>query len=668
MSNDPWAAFRPAPQAGGDPWATFRVAQEPDRATGAPANVRAAVGAAQTPQDRLTTIRRFYPDARPEGTDNFIFTDPRTQRPTLYNPRGLDLGDLASVAPEVGEAVGGAIGGALAAVPATIGAPVTGGASYLAVPAGVGLGAAAGREIATLSANAFGGTVDTRNPTRRVTDAATTVGVNALAGPLIDTAVRGARYALGPVRRLYGGRGAASAEDFAAAGVRASAGDVTGNPATQSIQSVVSAAPTGARRMATFAEGQTDDLGRAVGDVAAGIGVPTTPQGAGAALREGAGAAVGRFTARQGDLYDQAFALVGDASRVNFPAVQNLRAQIAAEVAQAPTSAGRRLTPVLQRIDDLLADAGPDGLVFGAMRRERTALGERIGTPSVSAAAPDPEAARYLRRLYGALSDDMTAHAAAQGDDAARALALADRYTRFNRNVNLPILERLQRQGTDQQVYDLVFPRTGRPDAQTLNRVLRNMGEEERRTLAATVLDRMGTPNPGAQAAEDFSAATFLTNWNRLVQRGQGAREVLFGTQDAELGRQLDRLVRVASAMRDTQRYTNWSNTGRVVTAAAALGAVGAPAADGDFGGAAQAIGLTLVAPAVAARLLTSPQFVGWLAGTAPAIAQGAVTPAVTRSLARVSAANPTIRDAIAEYEAAIASRAPQSAPASQSR
>jgi hypothetical protein len=663
----PWERYAPAEEG---PWARYSPPQQaPDAETGAPANVRAAVGAAQTPADRLATIRRFYPDAEPHGADNFIFQNPRTGRPTIYNPPGFQpLGDMASLAPEVGEFLGGMVGGALAVPPAIAGAPATGGASFLAVPAAVGLGAAGGRELATLGANAFAGTVDRRSPTQRVTDAATTAGVNALAGPAVDAALRGTRWALGPVRRLYGGRGAATAEDFAGAGVRTSAGDVTGNPGTQSLQAVIAASPTGARRMATFTEGQVDDLGRAVAQTAEGIGVPTTPQNAGATLREGAGRAVERFTERQGRLYDEAFEAIGADTRVNFPAVQALRQQIAAEIEQAPASAGRRLAPVLQRIDDLLADSGPGGLAFGAMRRERTALGQRIGQPSVSASAPDPEAATYFRRMYGALTEDMTAHAASRGDDAARALALADRYTKFNRNVNLPYLERLQRQGTDQQVFDLVFPRSGRPDAQTLARITRQMTPEERRTLAATVLDRMGNPTPGAQAAEDFSAATFLTNWNRLTQNGQGAREVLFGGADTELGRNLDRLARVASAMRDTARYTNWSNTGRVLAGAGVVGAVGTPAMEGDMGGVAQAVGLTLVAPAVGARLLTNPAFVGWLAGTAPAIANGQVTPAVTRSLARVSAANPAIRDAIEEYQAAIASQPPQRAPATQSR
>lgn len=640
------------------------VVQRPDSRTGAPANVRAAVGAAQTPADRLATIRRFYPDARPEGTDNFIFNDPRSGRPTLYNPPGLDMGDIASVTPEVGEVVGGMVGGALALPPAVAGAAPTGGLSTLIVPAGVGLGAAAGREIATLGASLLGNTTDTRGPQTRAVDAATTANVNAVAGPLIDGAGRLARLALGPVTRVFGGRGGATAQDFAEAGVRASAGDVTGNPITQNLQAAVAATPTGTGRMTRFAEAQTDDLGRAVGATADGIAPPTTPGAAGAAVREGAGQAVERFTARQNDLYDQAFSLVGADSRVSFPQVQALRQQIADEIAQAPASAGRRLAPVLRRIDDLLADAGDTGLAFGAMRGERTALGRTLGAPAPSASAPNTEVEPYLRRLYGALTSDMTAHASAAGPEAARALAVADRYTRLNRTVNLPVLELIQRQGTDEQVYNLLFPRSGRPDAQMLQRVTRNLQPEERRALSATILDRMGTPNPGAQAAEDFSAATFLTNWNRLVQNGPAARRVLFGPEDNELGRSLDRLVRVAGAMRDTQRFTNWSNTGRAVAGIGILGAAGAELASGDAGGFAQVVGLGLVAPAVGARLLTSPQFVNWLASAGPTIVERGVTPGVRQSLARVGVANPELRDAIEAYSAAITSQPVQPAAA----
>ncbi len=651
----------PAPQQAAPAALVDRLltVQEPDRNTGAPANVRAAVGAAQTQPDRLATIRRFYPDAQPHGTDNFIFNDPRTGRPTIYNPGGLDLGDVASIIPEAGEYLGGIVGGALAVPPAVAGAPPTGGASFLAVPAGIGLGAAAGREIATMGASLLGPTVDTRGPGTRVVDAATTAGVNAVAGPVADTVVEVGRRALGPVSRVFGGRGLATPQDFAEAGVRASAGDVTGNRLTQIAQSATAVAPGGAQRMAAFAEGQADDLGRAVGETAERIGVPTTPGNAGAAIREGAGAAVERFAGRQAELYDRAFAAIGGDSRMAFPAVQRLAQELQTELAAAPESRRAVLQPALERIQRLMADTGDDGLRFDAMRAVRTDLGRELGAPAVSASAPGPASRQSLDRLYGALTDDMTAHARATSPAGSRLLEVADRYTRFNRTQNMPILERIQRQGTDQQIYDMLFPRTGRPDAQILARTLRNMEPEERRTLAATVLDRMGAPNPGAAASEDFSAATFLTNWNKLTQNGQAARNVLFGA-DPEVARSLDRLVRVANSIRDTARVTNWSGTARMTAAVGAAAAAGNEITEGDVGGLAQVVGLTLVAPSVAARLMTNPRFVNWLAGAAPTIAAEGLTTSLYRSLGRVGAVNPEMRDAVEQWRAAITSQPTQ--------
>ena len=106
--------------------ATFRASPEFDRlidkTTGAPARVRGIVGGAPL-KDRLANLQRFFPDAVPFGDDNFVFTDPKTGKPTLYNPPGFlegdfpffQGGDVASVAREATQAVfatGGAAFGA----------------------------------------------------------------------------------------------------------------------------------------------------------------------------------------------------------------------------------------------------------------------------------------------------------------------------------------------------------------------------------------------------------------------------------------------------------------------------------------------------------------------------------------------------------------------------
>ena len=629
-----------------------------DRRSGAPANVRAAVGAAQTDADRLATLRRFAPDARPFENGNFIYTDRRTGRPTVYNPSGFQLADVASVLPEVGEFLGGVVGGAAALPAAVAGAPVTAGASTLAVPAGVGLGAAAGRELATLGANWFGDTVDTRGPGERVVDAATTAGINAVGVPIGNALARVAGQAFAPVRRfLSPGTGQAALDDFAAAGVAPSAGAVTGNRTVQLAEQGLGSTPGGAAPIQELAERQASQIRDEARRIGAGYGTATTPAEAGGALRTGAQNAVARFEARQAALYDDAFSRIPGDARAALPNVQRLGDDLEAALALAPQSRAATLGPVIDRVRAALGDATGDGVPFEALRAIRTDLGRIIGSPPNAASAPGSDTIQYMRQLYGALSDDMTAAARAASPEAAERLAVADRYTRLNRNVNLPALERVLDQGTDEQVFRLAFPQNGRPDAQAMARLRRNMEPQEWNALASAVIDRMGIPTPGQRRAlDDFSVSTFLTNWNRLISNGDGARNVLFGgnRQTAELATDLDRLVRIAGRLRDVDRMANPSGTARNYIAGAGLLEVGQRVMRGDLMGAVGVAALGTLVPRQAAQLITNPQFVRWLADATPELARtGVLADRPLLRLAQVAEANPDLRDAISAYQRA---------------
>ena len=117
--------------AGFDDNLLLKIAQQKinnsiDTQSGAPASVRAQVAAAQTPDDRLATVQKFYPDAVPIevfdpeygaskfGRGNYIFTNPETGALTLFDEDvrlfGVPLptlGDFADVGPEIAETVGG---------------------------------------------------------------------------------------------------------------------------------------------------------------------------------------------------------------------------------------------------------------------------------------------------------------------------------------------------------------------------------------------------------------------------------------------------------------------------------------------------------------------------------------------------------------------------------
>jgi hypothetical protein len=55
-----------------------------DKDTGALKSLRATVSSYKKPEDKLKIIKKYYPDAIPFGSDNYVFKNPKTKRPTLF--------------------------------------------------------------------------------------------------------------------------------------------------------------------------------------------------------------------------------------------------------------------------------------------------------------------------------------------------------------------------------------------------------------------------------------------------------------------------------------------------------------------------------------------------------------------------------------------------------
>ena len=113
-----------------------------DTFTVAPMQVRAEVAAAPSYDDKLATLKKYYPDAVPVetyrngadkfGEGNYVFLNPETDRLTLFDederlfgmpfPTMRDI--LADPGPETAEMIGGTAGGfGGAAAGAAIGSP-----------------------------------------------------------------------------------------------------------------------------------------------------------------------------------------------------------------------------------------------------------------------------------------------------------------------------------------------------------------------------------------------------------------------------------------------------------------------------------------------------------------------------------------------------------------
>jgi hypothetical protein len=629
--------------------------QEVDRITGAPANVRSIVGGSPI-GDRLANMQRFYPEATAEGDDNFIFNDPKTKRPTLYNPPGLDIGDVASVGRETAQFLGGTAGGIFGL---TAAAPTGMMAAPVSVPIGAALGSQAAGQAYDLGMRFINGMVDTRSTPQRLTDAAGEIGLEAVGTKLGAEIPAMAKGLFNTAKNRFTGAGAGQvARDMAAMNVRPSAGVVSGDRALQSIENAVAQTVGGAGIIQASDDAMIDGIQAYASEIAQELGPVMSKQGVGATIRGSAKTAVDRFSARSDTLFNKVSELIPPTLRA--PPTQTMKFAATrgrdAVSSELPKTAKAVQNPkVSSLLDGFIEDLGTgDGMVsYSALKQLRSRVGKILGDPR---GYPDFDRAD-LKQLYGSLSGDMGALAEAAGPDAVKAHSVASRYYRRMLGQNIELMDNIVSKGWDEQASS--FALQGAKDGGSkLAALRRNMLPEEWDIVSASVFDDLGKAAPGVQGAEGglFSASTFLTNYNKLAPEAKAA--LFGGKRYAGLRPKIERLARGVAAIKDTAATRGHSNTARMLGVMGLIGAGGTSAiliASGDIKGGAAAIGGALLAPRAAAKLMTNPRFVGWLADTATNVS-GNYT-GIGAQLGRLTAiakADPEIREEIYQYFSAL--------------
>lgn len=567
-----------------------------DRETGAPAGIRSIVGpSSRKPGDRLSTLRKYFPDAQPFEGDNFIYTDPKTRKPTLFNPTGLDVGDVAEQGRMAAEMVGGA-GGAM------IG---TGAAPGPGTVAGAGAGATLGGTLFDLGMNFLTPRVDTRATPEILTDQAKDFAFNA-AGQKLGDAVAGVG---GLVRsKFLTNPGAAGRlADFEAAGVplEGAAAAVSGSRPIAAAQEALSWIPASSRGITDSVEKTVEGMSHQADELArryAGGDVPSVA-GASEMLEAGSKKAADKFEARQLALYEDFMSKIGEGTPVHLDHVKSLYDELSTQYRTAPKSQAY-LEPAIKELGNLVDDAGGLGTMeFKTLRSVLTDIGQRLKDPQTVTGYAG-KSGTQLKRVYGAVTADIENAARAAGPDAMKALETHRRYVRTVANEYLPVLDQMNRREAD-KVFK--FAMEGSKDGPARLRSLKkNYSKEDWGKLAGTVIERMGKAPSGGQdaAGEVFSPATFLTRWNDLNPE---ARQVLFGS-NPELMRSLDRLARVTASMKKTAGAINTSRTAiqnlyiQILTggASAFVDPVGPV--------------VSTVLPWRFGKVMTSPKFVRWLA------------------------------------------------------
>ena len=268
-------------------------------------------------------------------------------------------------------------------------------------------------------------------------------------------------------------------------------------------------------------------------------------------------------------------------------------------------------------------------LPYQAIQKLRTLVGQEISENSLTSDVPRSK----WRALYAALSDDLGTAAEQAGPQAQQAWSRANQYTKASIQ-RLDQLETIVNREAPERVFKAAI--SGLADGGTqINRLMKSMPEENRREVAAAVLQRMGRAKNSAQneMGDAFSSETFLTN---LAAMSLPARRALFSNSGFPgLEEKVMTMGRMAANRREgAQVFANPSGTARQTNLTAWGSGLAAALATGSPHGITLALGIP-TASAIGAKVLTSPSTVRFAAGKT-ALDQSAA-PATLAAAARQS-------------------------------
>jgi len=404
---------------------------------------------------------------------------------------------------------------------------------------------------------------------------------------------------------------------FNSAGTQPTVGQATQSRALQGAESLLSKAPGSSGVMARKGEAQQLQVANRVEALASQLSPRSSSTAAGRAIETGItgeGGFIDNFKAKSGQLYSQVDRYVHPASPVVATNTQSMLAREAALVPGAARVSELLSNPKLSAIrESLEADiAGNNGHIpYGALKQVRTKVGELISDNGLMSDIPT----KALKRLYGALSDDMAVAVLQSGDPRAmQAFARANNYFRVGVKRIEAIESVLNKSGGPEAVYGAALSGT-REGATKFRAVMQSLTPDSQKMVSAAMLRRLGRASNGQQndLGDQFSINTFLTNWNGLSRE---ARSAAFGRYGPKFASDVDQIARAASMVRKGSAV--FSNPPGTAAAAVQLGSGGAlvmSLLQGQFGVGAGIGGAMLTANGLA-RFLTNPARVAWLART----------------------------------------------------
>jgi hypothetical protein len=412
----------------------------------------------------------------------------------------------------------------------------------------------------------------------------------------------------------------------------------------QTIQAYAAKAPGGANRYAQAAGQLVDEFGKTIENQASNLGSSRTIQQAGEALQRDGQIWLQNFKDQSKDAWNNFRMYMPESQPVPVANYDATLQQVRQDLAEAAKHADVLQPTLAKNLRTALdADVSPNGTMsWKAVQGIRSRLGEMLGDTNVVANSDINE----IKRLYGALSDDMgLAVAATNNPKAISAYQNATQVTRDGHTFIENGLAQILKKGQTPEGA-AVFALGGASNGGTRLAAIKSEMPGATDELAAYKLRDMAAANPGQQNADStaISPVTFGTSWSRDLS--PEAKAALYA--EPSIRSKLDALAVVAESARGTAAKLNHSNTGAFMQAGHALAspmaaiegarsgfeAAGMP---GAIGGALAGGVAPFVPGYIAGRMTTSPAITRFMATPAPSggamaapIGLGAAYPAIS--------------------------------------
>lgn len=530
---------------------------------GSALNLRAAVSTAQTPEDKLSTLRSRYPTATPYGDGNYAYID-ENGTPRIHNPRGVDTGDFIEQGRIIPEMIGGT-GGFLLGGAATM--------NPVGAYGGAGLGATLFGELYDRGVRSLTGATDTRS----IGDQAKNIGLNTVLNALpIDRAIDAAKPA---VSRF--GTSVANNPMIEAAnrrGFQPTLGMISNSPIVQKTEAALSGLFLTAGKARKRGEEAIDSARQSIDDFFNAGGGRADPTSSGSEMIAIANATRDTFKSEADKLYNAVDDFIDPNRLIDTPNLSSATADLKSAFGNEDLA---NLMNKGLMYD--LANLDLSQISYRDLKSLRTKIGDLIssGKSDTLAGAMDSD----LKKIYSALSSDMGLVAEEVGVDAYKAWQRADGFYSEGSKVFRDVIDPLTKNARGDLAPEVVFQNlksqaTKRPSDLARSADAGMVPD----SAGGALMENLGQATPRGQNAEE----TALSLERMLSQTStdvipQASQDILFSGSQKEI---LKDLRVFAENARDVTQNVNRSNTAGTMAVQSGLtsvGLIGASLLTGDL-------------------------------------------------------------------------------------